>query len=301
MNSTGIWIIGGFLAIALVAILVFRTRMAREISTRDEGGGTAVAFLALNSPRACTEAELVAALSNRTSAKIELDESDDEQSDEARTDESQFDDAQTDVKMLTIGGHMATVAMMPAPIPWDDLEGPCATSWLWPDATEIMKAHKAHLIVAVMGDKGTRLEKTQLLTDLMVACIDTHDAAGVYWGAGTVVHSPEFFIEWATDEDSAVLPVELWVEFRFQRNEDNSLNVITTGMEQFGCMEIEVLNTKADFDTLMSMLTGVAQIMIHGEVIADGDTIGPDAETKIKTTHEPSVWDRPGPVLRLNL
>ena len=28
---------------------------------------------------------------------------------------------------------------MPAPIPWSNLEGPCATAWWWPDATEKMK------------------------------------------------------------------------------------------------------------------------------------------------------------------
>src|SRR5690348_12782452 len=30
------------------------------------------------------------------------------------------------------GGGFLAMAMMPAPIPWRDLEGPCATAWHWP-------------------------------------------------------------------------------------------------------------------------------------------------------------------------
>src|SRR5690348_15960692 len=30
------------------------------------------------------------------------------------------------------GGGILGLGMMPAPIPWTDLEGPCATAWHWP-------------------------------------------------------------------------------------------------------------------------------------------------------------------------
>lgn len=48
--------------------------------------------------------------------------------------------------VFRLNGNMAAVSLMPAPIPWSDLEGPCATAWWWPEATTRMKAHKAHVI-----------------------------------------------------------------------------------------------------------------------------------------------------------
>ena len=35
---------------------------------------------------------------------------------------------------FSLGGNTAAVALMPAPIPWSNLEGPCETAWWWPEA-----------------------------------------------------------------------------------------------------------------------------------------------------------------------
>src|SRR5689334_22912247 len=48
---------------------------------------------------------------------------------------------ETNLVVACHGGHLA-VSLMPAPIPWSSLEGPCATSWWWPQATAQMRGHK---------------------------------------------------------------------------------------------------------------------------------------------------------------
>src|SRR6186713_167825 len=35
---------------------------------------------------------------------------------------------------FSVGEASVILGLMPAPIPWSDLQGPCATSWLWPEA-----------------------------------------------------------------------------------------------------------------------------------------------------------------------
>jgi len=35
---------------------------------------------------------------------------------------------------FAVGDDIVLLGVMPAPIPWGDLEGPCETSWLWPEA-----------------------------------------------------------------------------------------------------------------------------------------------------------------------
>ena len=40
---------------------------------------------------------------------------------------------------FSLGDTHVILALMPGPIPWSDLEGPCATSVLWRDATEVLR------------------------------------------------------------------------------------------------------------------------------------------------------------------
>jgi hypothetical protein len=198
------------------------------------------------------------------------------------------------------GKYTCIAVLADFPIPWSDLEGPCAVSWMWKDATERMKAHRAHLIVTVQGD-GPRTERCLLLTKIMAALAAVHDTAGIYWGDGIVVHEPRFFIETAKTSDAQNLPAMLWIEFRIERNPDSTANVLTTGLDAFDLMEVEVIGTKRGVPEVLGIVVGAAAMMLEGEAFRDGDTIGPDANTPIKTRHAPSVWDRKGKVLRIDM
>jgi hypothetical protein len=46
---------------------------------------------------------------------------------------------------------------------------------------------------------------------------------------------------------------------------------------------------------------GVADSLLRGEIFNDGETVGPDADTKYKIHLQKSVWDRPGKVLRIEM
>jgi hypothetical protein len=43
----------------------------------------------------------------------------------------------------------ALISRMPVAIPWSQLEGPCATSFLWKSASSEVRDHSSHLIVSV--------------------------------------------------------------------------------------------------------------------------------------------------------
>ncbi len=201
---------------------------------------------------------------------------------------------------FTAGKHPCIAVLADFPIPWSDLEGPCATSWMWKEAAQRMKAHKAQLIVTVRGD-GPRTERCLLLTKIMAALAAAHDTAGIYRGDGTVVHEPSFFIETAKTCDAESLPLILWIEFRIQRNPDGTTNVLSTGLDAFDLMEVEVIGTKRKVSEVLGIVADAASMVLQGETFRDGDTIGPDADTRIKTRHAPSVWDRKGKVLRIEM
>jgi hypothetical protein len=205
------------------------------------------------------------------------------------------------VVFFSVNGQKAFFGMMPTPIPWGDLEGPCAVSWLWKDATEKMKAHKAHLIVTLLSDQGTRVERELILTRLVAAGTKLFDSVGVYWGDGTNVLPTKMAQEFAVDASLDKLPILEWIEFRIQKNDDKTVNVLTTGLDAFGYMEIEVINSKRKPSEVLDTVMGTADLILQGEVFKDGETLGPDADTKYKIHHTKSTWDRPGKVIRIEM
>ena len=58
--------------------------------------------------------------------------------------------------VFACGDAHCAVSLMPAPIPWPELEGPCATAWWWPQATERMRAHIRERIAA--GDTKSEIK-----------------------------------------------------------------------------------------------------------------------------------------------
>ena len=130
-----------------------------------------------------------------------------------------------DTFVFGLGNDNAAVALMPAPIPWPDLEGPCATAWWWPEATERMKGRSTHVLIALVGAPDNPIQRHIGLTRLTVAVASLTDAAGIYWGGGRLVYDPQAFIEEAQDASPENLPIPLWVDFRIE----------TMTTDRFGC------------------------------------------------------------------
>ena len=42
---------------------------------------------------------------------------------------------------------------------------------MWPEAVEVAKAHKAHIVVAVLGEEEKLLERGKLFTKAMAVCL----------------------------------------------------------------------------------------------------------------------------------
>ena len=202
---------------------------------------------------------------------------------------------------FSVGEAQVICGLMPAPIPWSDLQGPCATSWLWPEAASVLKQHKNHLIVTVMGDENP-LNRAKLLSMATASILATcPQAVGVYWGEATLVISPKLFREFATQMLPGGLPLYIWIDFRVGRNEKGGCSGFTTGLKALGHMELETLNSPEPPGELRERFFGLACYLIeNGPVIRDGDTVGEDANEKIKVTYSPSAFGHEGRVMRLD-
>lgn len=194
--------------------------------------------------------------------------------------------------VFEIGNDNAAIALMPAPIPWSNLEGPCATAWWWPDATEKMRRHTNHILVALVGDKGDLIQRCLTLTHLTAAVAGQVDAAGVYWGGGTLVHDPQVFIEQAKVISPSNLPLHLWIDFRLEQNGDESYRLFTTGMKVFDRKEIEIPHSTKLPTEIFNFAHAIADYVItSGKTIQEGETIGRSEGEKVRVSYAPSMWD----------
>jgi hypothetical protein len=242
-----------------------------------------LAFVALNSPRVPTPEQVISLLRDKYT------------SDPVPTAGSAGDPS----VFFDLPDGTAVFALMPAPIPWGDLEGPCQTAFWWPEAEAVLRKHTHHFIVSLMTEVGTPLERHVWLTKFIAALVESSDAAGVYWGTGTVVHPPGMFCEQA-ERAAADNPVpQLWIDLRCWP-EGRGFRFATTGMYAFGIPEVEVDHATWPPGELYDFCANVvAYILRRGSAIPDGESIGRSATEKIKIRHAPSMWERDGPVMKL--
>jgi Domain of unknown function (DUF4261) len=202
----------------------------------------------------------------------------------------------------TTGDAELMIGLMTAPMPWSELEGPCASAFWWPEAASVLKAHVGHLILALQGGEMDAIGRNLQLTSVVAAVLATGDASGVYWGAGTLVIPPALFVEAARSMTRELLPLDLWIDFRVSRDEDGAISLFTTGLEDLGHMEIEISRWNVEPGTARESAWNVAHYLLdQGPVLDDGDSIGFGSDEQIRIRHLPSMWNPARTVIRLEL
>lgn len=211
-----------------------------------------------------------------------------------------------DKNILSFGvGDQATVflTLIPGPIPWSDLKGPCETSALWPVAAKVLKPHKLHLLVTILfEDYRSPIEKSKLLTQVTAAVAHTCEASlGVYWCNANLVIPIELFRSFAVEILPVGPPIHMWVDFRFFPNESNNMSGFTAGLAALGHMEIVTEDSPETPQELRERFEGlIGYLLDKGPVIKNGDTIGEDANERITAVYSPSPFGHQGKVMRLD-
>lgn len=214
-------------------------------------------------------------------------------------------DLKTDkgILMFGLGDEIVAIAPMPAPYPRRDLEGPCATSWMWPKdrpATSVL-SHRTHVLVTMLKGQSSPIDRRLVHTQITALAAEQPGALGIYWPEATLVHFPKLFIDGARRMNSPKKPpIMLWVDFRGIKNSDGSLGMFTTGLAPLGLLEIEIPKIKMAAGELREwMMNIVSYLLDKGPVLKHGQTIGVDANNQLRITHVPSQFGKPGIVIRI--
>jgi hypothetical protein len=202
-----------------------------------------------------------------------------------------------------IGDEFLALALMPAPYPANDLEGPIATSWMWPSHPPIenVKRHRSHLLVTMTGGAADPVRRRLIITAITALAAKQPGVMAVYRPEATLVHYPPLFVSMAEEIDSPEAPpLYLWVDLRAFRNQDGTTGLFTTGLSALGHMEIEILSIDMEPGELREWLLNIMYYLLeNGPVLKHGETIGMTAEQQIRIQHCPSSFGHPGKVIRL--
>ena len=207
----------------------------------------------------------------------------DEEPDEGDEDVENSDDA----VVMRVGNMMLIVTLFHGHIPDNEAEINAENNYMWPEAVEVAKAHKAHIMVAVLGEEEKLLERGKLFTKAMAVCCKQKYATGVYTSG--VVFEPRFYEGFADMMRDDELPIFNWIWFGLWRDE-NGMNGYTYGLDVFGKDEMEVLGTNAKPSDLRDFLASFASYVLENDVeLHDGETIGFAADDKHTITRSPGV------------
>ncbi len=192
----------------------------------------------------------------------------------------------------TLGEYTAAATLVPRPVPWSQLEGPCATAWYWPTAAEALGDHAAHLLVTLIDEGGKSVEKSVSLTQLVAGLLGGSRSPGVFWGPGRLVHPAQAFIDQAVQSTAADLPLFLWVDFRVERTDAGTTRLYTTGLAALDGTELEVTDFSGEPQQLLEYAYNIAHYQLcQGKPINDGDTIGLNDEVQVTARRGGSMFD----------
>lgn len=164
------------------------------------------------------------------------------------------------------------ISKFPAPVPNDEAEINAENNWMWEEAVEVTKTHKAHIVVAILGDEEDVIVRGLLYTKIMATCCKQEKAIGVFTSG--VVFEPSYYMNAAEMIRDGELPIIAWVWFGLYRTE-NGLSTYTYGMKAFGKLELEILDANEDAGKLLSFISSIASYILQDDVeFKNGETIG---------------------------
>lgn len=195
------------------------------------------------------------------------------------------------------------MVLMPMAIPNQEAENMAEGIILWMEGAEVAATHTCHVVVVNQDTQAAEpIASAQAVSRLALVALEVFDGLAVVWGGGSICTSRELFEENAYNPEDDLLPLLCWMRFQVVPKSGKKVGLYTVGMEQFGHMEIEVDQSNLDPMSLVALIADLAHyIIVSGETIRDGDTIGESADERILVRYARSAWDKSKNVYQVKL
>ena len=241
---------------------------AKGEAQAEDNTGKFASFVLLSEP-AWDKAQFVRDMSERWGVAVEA---------EAR---EEGDDS----LVFNVDGMMCVVAMLPAPVPNGEAVADAKANDLWPEAVEVAQAHKAQILVVVLGENDL-MERAKIHVKMIAVCCRQAKATAVFTNG--VVLEPKVYERMAECMHSGEIPIGnlVWVGL-VERN--GKMMCYTSGLDVLGREELEVVDAgDVDPSALRGFLLSIVIYVLSSDVtLQDGETIGWTADDKHSITRSP--------------
>ena len=185
-----------------------------------------------------------------------------------------------------VQGMRVMVGFIDAPVPNGEAEYWAKANFMWRDGEEIVKKHKAQLVVSIIwGDCLDIIEEAKLFVKLTVTALKQENALALY--SEGAVYSPEMYCDFAEPMKYGEIPILNLVCLGIYGDE-NQIGAYTYGMRRFGKEEMETYvprDQNTDLNDMRGFLADVANYVLSEDVtLNDGETIGFSPEQRLPIT-----------------
>lgn len=172
----------------------------------------------------------------------------------------------------------------------------------WSPPAEQLAAHRAHLLVAVLGLPAEPRVQDPVLARLALAVGRATDALGLLFGSGISVHRLDFASALLESQDATQVPVELVVDLRLFREPSGRMAVLTHGLPRYG-REDFLVTAPTSAEDAISLARVMARWMIEDpkKELPTDDTVGRTDDEQLKVQREESPLHNGATVIRLDL
>lgn len=194
-----------------------------------------------------------------------------------------------DIIMTEQGDMRLAISFISAPVPEGEAEHYAAANYMWSEAVETVRGHKAQLLVAVLGGRTDLLEQGRLFVKAAAVCLKQRYASAIYTDGA--VFEPGFYRECALMMKEGSLPILNLVWFGLYRSETQA-GIYTYGMKKLGKdeMEIYVDIHRANLNEIRNFTADIVNYVLEYDVtLRDGETIGFSAEQKLPITRSRGI------------
>lgn len=178
------------------------------------------------------------------------------------------------------------LSLVESPVPDGEAEQNAQYNYMWREAVQVAKSHKAHLIVSVVDAQNPKVGGILFSMALAIVCRDVN-TLGVYYN--NVVVQPEYIFAGNEFLKKDQFPILSLVWFGLSKS-DKGVSAYTTGLRNLGKDEIEIVDVNKNPNEIRELLLNIASYVIEEDIILHaGETIGEDNTQRLRIVKSEGV------------
>lgn len=181
---------------------------------------------------------------------------------------------------LVIDDYKVMVAPFSFTMPMETVTQGAIRNYLWDDALDAVSQHTSHVAISIVEGHGKPLEEGILLAKLLSVATEQTGATAIYTNG--VLYEAKKYQEETEQLRDDMLPMTnlIWVDIDFE--EDGTVSLYTSGMEEFDQLNVEFLHCPWDPERAWNYILSVANyVLTSGKELTDGDSVGRTEEEQL--------------------